>query len=299
MGVVAGPRLGELSWTVRLRCTPDAATTIANALAHRPDTFWVQLLSAGTEISCNIQTRMPDESDELVLEKLPRTSRILAVTAHSVLRAFATPGDWAGPRALTDDQVARLRRTPPRLDTGPLALSATDEALLGVLARDGRASYGELAAATGWSESSVRRRLAELTENSALHFLVDVAPRSLGFRAEARLWLSVRPAMLVETAEELARHPEVAFAAASTGPANLIATIACRDGEDLYRYLTERVGTLGGVRTVESAPVIRTVKWAGALLPVQPTTTASAARRASSGGAGRTRRNASAADTHS
>lgn len=183
-------------------------------LARRPDTFWVQLLSAGTEISCNIQTRTPEESDELVLEKLP---------------------------------------APPR--------------------RADRAGV--------------------------LYYLVDVPLRSLGYRAEARLRLTVRPATLVATAAELARHPEVLFASAVTGPANLMATIACRDSAGLYRFLTERVGALDGVQTVESAPIIRTVKGAGALLPTQPSTTASAARRAASGGSGRTRRSASAGDTHS
>ncbi|WP_281369109.1 Lrp/AsnC ligand binding domain-containing protein [Phytohabitans rumicis] len=59
------------------------------------------------------------------------------------------------------------------------------------------------------------------------------------------------------------RTPEVAFAAATTGPTNLVATVVCRDVQALYRYLTERLGTLPAIRHVESAPIIRTVKSAG------------------------------------
>ena len=48
-------RLGYVPWTIRLQCTPDAAGGIAAALARRTDTFWVHLLSGGTEISCGTQ----------------------------------------------------------------------------------------------------------------------------------------------------------------------------------------------------------------------------------------------------
>ncbi|GAA3414017.1 hypothetical protein GCM10018952_32980 [Streptosporangium vulgare] len=54
--------------------------------------------------------------------------------------------------------------------------------------------------------------------------------------------------------------------AATTGPTNLMAGVTCRDTRDLYRYLTERVAPLQGVRELETAPVIRTVKRVGTLL---------------------------------
>jgi hypothetical protein len=37
----------------------------------------------------------------------------------------------------------------------------------------------------------------------------------------------------------VAGHTEVSFAAATTGPANLMAAVACRDDRALYRYLTD------------------------------------------------------------
>ncbi|UOX89737.1 Lrp/AsnC ligand binding domain-containing protein [Amycolatopsis sp. FBCC-B4732] len=61
----------------------------------------------------------------------------------------------------------------------------------------------------------------------------------------------------------LASHPETSFAVATTGTTNLTAMVNCRDGGDLYRYLTGRVAGIRGVQTLESAPVIRTVKRAG------------------------------------
>lgn len=57
--------------------------------------------------------------------------------------------------------------------------------------------------------------------------------------------------------------------AQSPPPDILVApTVICRDSRHLYRYLTERIGALDAIDRVETAPLIRTVKRNGALLPV-------------------------------
>ncbi|MGW2615060.1 Lrp/AsnC family transcriptional regulator [Streptomyces sp. NPDC001500] len=267
VGTLNGARLGYNAWTIRLQCTPDAATAIAKALAARPDTSYVHLLSGGTEISCSVQTPTADESEALLLHKLPRTSRITAVSAHLLLSDYALPNTWAGPARLTPQQAAPL--APPPTDDSEIRLGSADRPLFALLSRDGRASHTELATATGWSESTVRRRLTALRQAGVLTFLVDIPPAVLGFRSEARLWMSVRPSRLAAVASALAGHPEVSLVAQTTGPTNLLAAVNCRSPLDLARYLTERIASLHAIHTIETAPVIRTVKRAGALLPVE------------------------------
>ncbi|MYW05225.1 Lrp/AsnC family transcriptional regulator [Streptomyces sp. SID3343] len=264
VGVVNGVALGWTSWTVRLRCTPDAAGGVAAALASRPDTSFVYLLSGGTEICCNVVTRSTADRDALLLHKLPRTSRVTSVSAHLLLRATALPNDWAGAAELAAEQVDHLRLAvaAPRVET--IALDDADRSMLRILARDGRAGYTELASAAGCSASTVKRRTDALRGAGVVSYEVDIAPAALGFAAEARLWMSVRPSGLLGVGQALAGHPEVSFAALTTGPSNLVAAVNCRDAEDLCRYLTERVGALDAIRTLESAPVIRTLKRAGA-----------------------------------
>ena len=65
----------------------------------------------------------------------------------------------------------------------------------------------------------------------------------------------------------IAAHPEVAYAAATTGSTNIVATVIVRDTRHLYEYLTHRLGGLPGVLTVETAPIIGTLKRTGALRP--------------------------------
>ncbi|MEU7747925.1 Lrp/AsnC family transcriptional regulator [Nonomuraea sp. NPDC049158] len=265
-GLVNGARLGHTQWTIRLRCAPDAAMPVAKALAARDDTSFVYLLSGGTEISCTVRTRGTRDQDALLLDKLPRTSRVVSVSAHLLLRNFVLPDGWQGLACLSPEQADRLRPPPVEAGDGPIDLDEGDKALLRAVNLDGRAPYAELAAATGWSETTVKRRLYALRGQGILSYQLDVPPSALGFGTEARLWIAAPPAKAVEVGAELARHPEIAFAALTTGPTNLVAALNCRDPLDLGRYLTERLAALEAVTTMETAPIIRTVKRGGRLL---------------------------------
>jgi DNA-binding Lrp family transcriptional regulator len=63
--------------------------------------------------------------------------------------------------------------------------------------------------------------------------------------------------------DQIARHAEVRFASAITGSANLVASVACRDTEELYRYVTTKISAVAGVRQLEISPILRRVKQAG------------------------------------
>jgi DNA-binding Lrp family transcriptional regulator len=269
VGSINTMRLGWMNWAIRLRCAPGSAGAISTALAQRPDTFWVHVMSGGAEISCGTMARTPEERDTLLLQRLPRTGRVVSVTAYSLLHLYVGgPRSWPGAAAsLTAEQVDRLRPAPPPEDDGePVMLDDGDQALLAALSLDARTSHAELAALTGWSESTIRRRMERLVASGVLFYDIDIPTEVLGFHSEARLWMSVRPSELASVGRALAAHTEVSFAAATTGPANLMAAVACRDDQALYRYLTERIGALEGIVQLETAPVIRTVKRAGSAL---------------------------------
>jgi DNA-binding Lrp family transcriptional regulator len=270
LGLTDARRLGHVEWLVRLRCVPSAAEPIAAALAGRQDTSWVSLTSGGTEIVCFTRTRGHQPGDSQLLGKLPRTPRVVAVTAHCLLRMFfGGATGWNGRAdALTPEEIQHLQATTPPQHPSPghVDLTAEDEPLLAELSRDGRASYRTLAAATGWSESTVHRRLEHLRNTGALFFDVDINPGLLGFTCEAMLWLSVPPTRLADLGATLATHPEVAFAAATTGPTNLVASVGCHDVDALYDYIATRLGALDAISHIETAPVIHSVKRAGAII---------------------------------
>ena len=263
LGVTDPTALGEVSWFVRVQCAPDVATPVAEALARRDDTTWVSLTSGGTEIACVTRAGSDEDSNALLLQKLPRTPRVQGVTAQCILHTF-----FGGAKGLINklnhlslEEVAEL--TVPRPEVGevdPGPLTEADEAMLNVLARDGRAGYAELAQASGASQSTVRRRLAELLDSGVLYLDIEFDRRILDLDTRTMLWLSVAPAELVAAGEAMAEHTEVAFCAAISGQTNLAASVVCSGVAALYTYLTEKIAKLPGVQWVESAPVIKTVK---------------------------------------
>ncbi|MGY5014995.1 Lrp/AsnC family transcriptional regulator [Streptomyces sp. 900105755] len=275
VGLAEPQRSDRTQWLLRLTTGPRAAQDLADALARRADTSWVKLASGGTEIVAIVHTSTAAGADghALLLHDIPRTAGITAVSAHCVLHTYlGGPTAWSGhQQALDATQQRRLRTAvaeaaPVTAASGVRAdLSVADSDLLAALQRDGRASLSSLAAATGWSPATVARRLEQLRADGQLFFDVELDSTLLGVTTQALLWMAVAPAHLDHVARTLARHPELAYVAAVTGPHNLTAHALCPDPAALHRYLTERLGTLKAITTLETAPVLRTIKMTGPL----------------------------------
>jgi DNA-binding Lrp family transcriptional regulator len=268
-GLSAPDRVRESRWIVRVQCTPNAASAAADALARRPDTSWISLTSGGTEIVCSVRTATGEHDSRLLLQTLPRNRFVVSMSAHCVLHTFY--GDAASVinkgGALTPAQIERLLGPVPSEPSPPVSLGEADRRMLTVLEHDGRAPIAELSAATGTSHTTVRRRMADLRANGTLYFDVDFQQALLDLHVRAMLWLSVAPADLAASGEALAAHPETAYVAATTGSANLCASVLCPDTHALYEYLTTRIAELRGVERVETVPILRTVKRSGVLAP--------------------------------
>jgi DNA-binding Lrp family transcriptional regulator len=280
-GLIDGQRAGWVDWIVRLQTAPGSAERVANTLARRPDTRWVRLYSGGTQIICALQARTPEQRNTLFLSGLPGSRQVTAITAHQLLHVF-TPVAYAGyASGLSAAQLAALSQRvlqtplpPPEAapppgtahawsPVGAAVLRADDDPLIAGLARDGRAPVAALAAATHWHESTVRRRIEELQHAGLLYFDIDIDEPALGINADLMLWLTVEPACLESAGRAIAAHPEVPFAAATTGPTNLAVSAVFRDTGQMYAYLTTRLARVPGLRSAETAPVIRTVKKEG------------------------------------
>ncbi|MFC9843738.1 Lrp/AsnC family transcriptional regulator [Streptomyces sp. NPDC060223] len=269
--------LGEQTWFVRVQCRPDATDALADALAAREDTAYVSVTSGGSEIVC--QTRSdPARPHGSVLQRLPRTAKVLGFNACAVMHMHLGSGSkWlAFDDPLTDEQAALFHTSEQqqRATTGGAAQEVRnagvpreqDGPLMAELARDGRAGVVELARACGWSKSRVAARLEELLAAGTLRIAVDLAYPRFGFHAPAYLWLTVAPGRLSATGEVLSAHPETTFAAAVTGSANLLVTVTCRTMDDLYSYVTTKVGALDAVHQVDVVPVLHRLKQAGTRL---------------------------------
>ncbi|WP_263249562.1 Lrp/AsnC family transcriptional regulator [Saccharopolyspora rosea] len=274
-GVVNPGALAQSRWLVRLRCRPGSVEAIADALAKREDVNWVALSAAGCEITCATQSRTQEQREDLLGRRLPRTAAVLDVNAFAMLRQFMGGRGhyWAALQgALSPEQEAMLGSDgspfteSPVVTRDPVRLTAGDEKILNALATDGRASLVDLAAAADSTPGRVSRRLRALLRRRVVHIDVEIAAAALGYHARANLWLRVHPAAVKNAGRTLAQEPEIAFAAAVSGPHNIHAVAHCRDLDELFEFTSDRLGSLTGLQSMEVSPVLRHVKQAGTLL---------------------------------
>src|SRR5262245_14518651 len=98
-----------------------------------------------------------------------------------------------------------------------IILDDSDRALVSLLQENPRASYQELATATGLSTSTVRRRIDRLVAGGVLKFAAVLCWPHFELRLTAFIALSVDLKRLRAIGEEIAAMDEVVFVALTTG----------------------------------------------------------------------------------
>ncbi|MFF5297839.1 Lrp/AsnC family transcriptional regulator [Streptomyces sp. NPDC013161] len=250
---------------LRIRCRPNQISAIAATLARRPDTIWVDVLGGGDEICTILFLDGPDARNSLLLRDLPATPAVQSWTSHILLRVFPAAFDWSG-GLLTEAELASIRPELPA-PAARSALQHIDQALIATLVEDGRASYTDLARRADTTALTARRRLEALVGDQVIRLATEVDLARLGIRTEALLWITVAPGGLEETGRELSRHPQVRFASATTGSANLLVAVAAADLNALYHFLNDTIGALPHVTTLEVTPILSGVKRTGLVRP--------------------------------
>jgi Lrp/AsnC family leucine-responsive transcriptional regulator len=137
-------------------------------------------------------------------------------------------------------------------------LDAADHVILGLLARDGRASYTKLSEAVHLSPNAVAERVRRLVDAGVItgvHAAIDPAAlgRPLTALIDLRLLPTVTPEALERDASIIEGVEEISFL---TGRFDFQLRVACRDAEDLDRLLRELRAT-AGVAETETRLVLR------------------------------------------
>lgn len=258
---------GRRAWALRVRCRPGTAEPLARALARQDDVRWVALVAGGGEVACTVAADAAPAPGG-VLARLPRTSGVLGISAQQLLRSFAGARDeWTVfDSTLSEGQVTELRGARSARDGAPVEVPDADLPLAEAVARDGRASVASLARELGWPPARVSSRLTALLGGRGLFTATDWVPEAFGFDASAILHLAVAPESIVEVCTALAGHRATGFVAATTGATSVMALVIRRTADELFSYVTEEVGALRGIASLEIVPYLARVKQSGCLV---------------------------------
>jgi Lrp/AsnC family transcriptional regulator for asnA, asnC and gidA len=139
-------------------------------------------------------------------------------------------------------------------------LSELDNRLIAILQRDAYRPNTDIARELRVGESTVRRRIQALIRDGYLKILGITDPFRLGFAVWVVIALQVDPPRIDGVANEVAAMPEVAFVAVTTGSNDIWVHAMFKSNEEVYGFISRRLGQIRGIRKCETATVLRITK---------------------------------------
>jgi Lrp/AsnC family transcriptional regulator for asnA, asnC and gidA len=134
-----------------------------------------------------------------------------------------------------------------------------DLSIVNLLMEDGRMPASEIARILGGvSERAVRYRIERMVEESLVRISAIVNPKMFGYSIIADIWLEVEAASILEVARKATEFECVSYVACAIGESDVSIQIFARDNVEVYRFVTEVIGKIPGVRktTTSIVPIV-------------------------------------------
>lgn len=136
-----------------------------------------------------------------------------------------------------------------------------DMKILKILENDGRASFTDIAKKLKLNESTIRKRVLALQKKGVIKkFTVDLDPSKIGLNTVAIVGIDVEPARLLEAVQEVCKISETKYVATSTGDHMIITEIWTKDGRELTKLISNRIGNIKGVKKICPAIILEKLK---------------------------------------
>ncbi|MGV8875746.1 MAG: Lrp/AsnC family transcriptional regulator [Rhodococcus sp. (in: high G+C Gram-positive bacteria)] len=261
---------------VEVDCTTSRTLAVAEQLSLWPQVLSVEHTSSPGDLTLLVQVRDMAFLSSFLLRSLASVSGIITSRAHLVTEVFAIGDDWklqvldAAQRSAMTDRPARYKYAPTDQNQHGKVFDSVDRQLVLRLGADGRSSLAELAAGLAISESTVRRRLGDLTARNQIVFRCDVSFHLSGWPLVTWIWGYVDPTdrSTIRALVERIRGTRVCMRI-SGGRANILLAIAARSLRDISLTDVQLAHEAPGLVLLNRSVVLRSMKRAGRLLDEQ------------------------------
>lgn len=136
-----------------------------------------------------------------------------------------------------------------------------DVQIVNLLMEDGRMACAEVARRIGnITERSVRYRLERLIQEGVIQVSAIVNPRIMGFSVVADVWLQVDSASIQAVAQKMTEYDCISYVAYSIGEPDVSVQVIARSNDEVYRFVTEVIGKIPGVRKTTTSIVPQVLK---------------------------------------
>jgi Lrp/AsnC family transcriptional regulator for asnA, asnC and gidA len=124
-----------------------------------------------------------------------------------------------------------------------------DWKIIALLNEDGRMPSAEIARRLGnVSARTVTNRINALAEHGIINIRAVVNPQLVGYGVLADVFVEVEPGRVREVAQQAAEYPECSYVACATGESDVSISLRARSIEELFDFVTEKLGKIPGVR---------------------------------------------------
>lgn len=131
-----------------------------------------------------------------------------------------------------------------------------DLKIINLLMEDGRMHAAEAARRVGnISERAVRYRIDRMIENEIIQITAVVNPRAVGMAVVADVWLECDADAIMDVARKMAEYESISYVACSIGETDVSVQVQARDTAEVYRFVTEVIGKVPGVRKTTTSIV--------------------------------------------
>jgi len=128
-----------------------------------------------------------------------------------------------------------------------------DWKIIALLNEDGRMPSAEIARKLGGASArTVTNRINTLIEQGIINIRAIVNPDKVGYGVMADVFVEVEPGMVREVAYQAAEFPESSYVACATGESDVSISLRVRSIEELFDFVTEKLGKIPGVRRTQS-----------------------------------------------
>jgi Lrp/AsnC family transcriptional regulator for asnA, asnC and gidA len=140
-------------------------------------------------------------------------------------------------------------------------LDEKDRKILEILKKDSRTAFTGIAKTLNVSEATIRKRVKNLEEKKVIMgYGIKIDESKLGYNTIAYVGLDAEPSQFLEAARKMTEIKEVKYVATSTGDHMIMTEIVTKDGKELMRIISEKIGKIKGVHKICPAIILEVLK---------------------------------------
>jgi Lrp/AsnC family transcriptional regulator for asnA, asnC and gidA len=91
-----------------------------------------------------------------------------------------------------------------------------------------------------------------LTKHGIINVRAVVNPEKVGYGVMADVFLEVEPGQVRAVAQKTAELPQVSYVACATGESDVSISLRVRSIEELFDFVTEKLGEIPGIRRTQT-----------------------------------------------